>query len=150
MITLGFDTSNYTTSAAWFDGKTGENHSRLLDVKPGELGLRQSDALFAHVQHAPPGSRGVLYALLCRRDLPRRGAGHGAAGSGTCFFPPARAPGRRALVGGPAGFDGQALSGVAPVGRHHGITVGRAERQGVDRPASCWACPSRRARRWTR
>lgn len=50
---LGFDTSNYTTSIACFDGSFGENRSRLLDVKPGELGLRQSDALFAHVKRLP-------------------------------------------------------------------------------------------------
>jgi hypothetical protein len=53
MIALGFDTSNYTTSVAAFDGENGENCSRLLDVKPGELGLRQSDALFAHVKRLP-------------------------------------------------------------------------------------------------
>lgn len=53
MLTLGFDTSNYTTSCAWFDGQTGENFSRLLDVKPGELGLRQSDALFSHIKRLP-------------------------------------------------------------------------------------------------
>ena len=39
MLTLGFDTSNYTTSVAAFDGVGGRNCSRLLDVKPGELGL---------------------------------------------------------------------------------------------------------------
>ena len=50
MLTLGFDTSNYTTSVAAFDGVGGKNCSRLLDVKPGELGLRQSDALFAHIK----------------------------------------------------------------------------------------------------
>lgn len=50
---LGFDTSNYTTSIAAFDGINGENRSRLLDVKPGELGLRQSDAVFAHVKRLP-------------------------------------------------------------------------------------------------
>lgn len=50
---LGFDTSNYTTSIAAFDGRQGENCSRLLDVKPGELGLRQSDAVFAHVKRLP-------------------------------------------------------------------------------------------------
>ena len=49
MITLGIDTSNYTTSVAWFDGQKGENCGRLLTVKSGELGLRQSDALFQHV-----------------------------------------------------------------------------------------------------
>ena len=53
MLTLGFDTSNYTTSVAAFDGVGGRNCSRLLDVKPGELGLRQSHALFAHVKRLP-------------------------------------------------------------------------------------------------
>ena len=29
---LGLDTSNYTTSAAWFDGETGENAGKLLEA----------------------------------------------------------------------------------------------------------------------
>ena len=37
MLTLGFDTSNYTTSVAAFDGVGGKNCSRLLDVKPGAV-----------------------------------------------------------------------------------------------------------------
>jgi N6-L-threonylcarbamoyladenine synthase len=53
MATLGFDTSNYTTSIAWFDGKDGLNCSKLLPVKQGELGLRQSDAVFAHIKSLP-------------------------------------------------------------------------------------------------
>lgn len=53
MNVLAFDTSNYTTSVALFDGNGGHNVSRLLDVKPGCLGLRQSDALFAHVKRLP-------------------------------------------------------------------------------------------------
>lgn len=57
MITKGkviaFDTSNYTTSCAVFDGENGENSGRLLDVKQGGLGLRQSEALFAHVKRLP-------------------------------------------------------------------------------------------------
>lgn len=53
MPVLGLDTSNYTTSAALFDGQTGVNLSRLLDVRPGELGLRQSNALFQHVKRLP-------------------------------------------------------------------------------------------------
>ena len=53
MRTLGIDTSNYTTSAAVFDGSAGCNSGRLLEVRPGELGLRQSDALFQHVKHLP-------------------------------------------------------------------------------------------------
>lgn len=50
---IGFDTSNYTTSVAAFDGERVCSHKRLLDVKPGELGLRQSDAVFSHTQRLP-------------------------------------------------------------------------------------------------
>ena len=53
MSVIGIDTSNYTTSIACFDGEGGENCSRLLPVKPGELGLRQSDAVFAHTKSLP-------------------------------------------------------------------------------------------------
>lgn len=53
MPVLGLDTSNYTTSAAVFDGTEGKNVGRLLDVRPGELGLRQSEALFQHVKYLP-------------------------------------------------------------------------------------------------
>ena len=53
MYTVGFDTSNYTTSIACFDGVGGENCSQLLPVKQGELGLRQADAVFAHIKSLP-------------------------------------------------------------------------------------------------
>ena len=53
MAVIGFDTSNYTTSVAWFDGKDGLNCSQLLPVKLGQLGLRQSDAVFAHTKSLP-------------------------------------------------------------------------------------------------
>lgn len=53
MHVIGFDTSNYTTSVAWFDGTCGENYSKLLPVRQGELGLRQSDAVFAHIKGLP-------------------------------------------------------------------------------------------------
>ena len=53
MKVIGFDTSNYTTSIAMFDGTGGLNCSRLLPVKPGELGLRQSDAVFSHTKSLP-------------------------------------------------------------------------------------------------
>ena len=53
MSVIGIDTSNYTTSIAYFDGVSGVNCSRLLPVKPGELGLRQSDAVFAHTKSLP-------------------------------------------------------------------------------------------------
>lgn len=52
-VCLGLDTSNYTTSAAVFDGTEGRNCGRLLDVPEGALGLRQSDALFQHVKRLP-------------------------------------------------------------------------------------------------
>ena len=53
MSVIGFDTSNYTTSIAYFDGADGLNCSRLLPVKLGELGLRQSDAVFHHTKSLP-------------------------------------------------------------------------------------------------
>jgi len=53
MSVIGIDTSNYTTSIAYYDGIDGENCSRLLPVKQGELGLRQSDAVFAHIKSLP-------------------------------------------------------------------------------------------------
>ncbi len=53
MSVIGIDTSNYTTSIALFDGADGVNCSKLLPVKQGELGLRQSDAVFAHIKSLP-------------------------------------------------------------------------------------------------
>lgn len=53
MSVIGFDTSNYTTSIAFFDGQSGENCSQLLPVQEGELGLRQSNAVFHHTKSLP-------------------------------------------------------------------------------------------------
>ena len=53
MSVIGIDTSNYTTSIAYFDGQDGLNCSKLLPVRQGELGLRQSDAVFAHIKGLP-------------------------------------------------------------------------------------------------
>ncbi len=52
---VGFDTSNYTTSIAVCteDGRVIANLRTLLVVKEGERGLRQSDAVFAHVKNLP-------------------------------------------------------------------------------------------------
>ncbi|MGM9548820.1 MAG: DNA-binding protein [Faecousia sp.] len=66
MSVIGIDTSNYTTSIAFFDGVGGENCSRLLPVKQGELGLRQSDAVFAHIKSLPELS-GRLFSRV-RKD----------------------------------------------------------------------------------
>ena len=53
MSVIGFDTSNYTTSIACLDGNEGINVSQLLPVREGELGLRQSDAVFHHTKSLP-------------------------------------------------------------------------------------------------
>ena len=53
MNSLGFDTSNYTTSVAFFDGVTFVQNKRLLPVKEGERGIRQSDAVFHHTKAYP-------------------------------------------------------------------------------------------------
>ena len=51
-IIAGFDTSNYTTSAAVLDtaDMSVRNVRQLLPVKSGERGLRQSDAVFLHTR----------------------------------------------------------------------------------------------------
>lgn len=53
---VGIDTSNYTTSLALCDGegRVLANLKAPLPVKEGERGLRQSDAVFAHVKNLPP------------------------------------------------------------------------------------------------
>ena len=52
---LGIDTSNYTTSVAIYDDVTNTVISRkkLLPVKEGEKGIRQSDAVFHHTVQLP-------------------------------------------------------------------------------------------------
>lgn len=61
---LGIDTSNYTTSAAIYDSEEGKIYQcrRLLPVKEGELGLRQSDAVFHHTKQLPEMIEG-LYSI---------------------------------------------------------------------------------------
>ena len=52
---LGIDTSNYTTSCALLDTADMSIRSckKLLPVKQGERGLRQSDAVFHHTKQLP-------------------------------------------------------------------------------------------------
>lgn len=67
---LGIDTSNYTTSVGLVDG-AGEILAcikRPLPVKEGECGLRQSDAVFAHVKNLPSAMQ-ELRPLLAEREL---------------------------------------------------------------------------------
>ena len=68
MSVIGIDTSNYTTSIALFDGFGGENCSKLLPVKHGELGLRQSDAVFAHIKSLPELS-GRLFSNVEKNSI---------------------------------------------------------------------------------
>lgn len=76
---LGLDTSNYTTSAAYYcpESNTLCQNKKLLPVKEGELGLRQSDALFHHVRQLSPiiqdlwnNNQGEI-AAVCVSDKPR-------------------------------------------------------------------------------
>ena len=65
---IGFDTSNYTTSLAICDEdcKVIANLKYLLPVAEGQRGLRQSDAVFAHIKNLPliaADLRGVLADL---------------------------------------------------------------------------------------
>ncbi|MBQ8980921.1 MAG: peptidase M22 [Eubacterium sp.] len=50
---VGFDTSNYTTSAAVLDGNNVTHRKTMLSVREGERGLRQSDAVFQHTVNMP-------------------------------------------------------------------------------------------------
>ncbi|TCL70814.1 N6-L-threonylcarbamoyladenine synthase [Hydrogenispora ethanolica] len=54
-LIIGLDTSCYTTSLALIDGTGAVALDRriLLRVKPGERGLRQSEAVFQHLQNLP-------------------------------------------------------------------------------------------------
>lgn len=53
ICTLGIDTSNYTTSAAFLENGEMDSRGKLLPVKAGEIGLRQSDAVFHHTRQLP-------------------------------------------------------------------------------------------------
>ena len=55
MKILGIDTSNYTTSCAWYDTCTNSiiQKKQLLPVAEGQAGLRQSDAVFHHTRQLP-------------------------------------------------------------------------------------------------
>ena len=65
MSVIGFDTSNYTTSIAYFDGCQAINLSQLLPVKEGALGLRQSDAVFHHTKSLPELSGRLFSNIAC-------------------------------------------------------------------------------------
>ena len=64
MTVLGIDTSCYTTSVAAAD-RNGVicSHRRLLPVQAGARGLRQSEAVFAHIRQLPDLYREALDSL---------------------------------------------------------------------------------------
>ena len=61
----GFDTSNYTTSVALYDSETGRvvHQKKLLPVKEGALGLKQSDAVFSHVKQLPQLVKELFFGM---------------------------------------------------------------------------------------
>jgi len=69
---LGIDTSNYTTSLAVTDrnGSIVGDSRKLLIVKQGERGLRQSHALFQHMENIPE----LIRELFEKVDKSRIGA----------------------------------------------------------------------------
>lgn len=61
---IGLDTSNYRTSiaAVTFDGEILVNYRELLPVSEGERGLRQSEAVFAHIRQIRNGEKALREA----------------------------------------------------------------------------------------
>lgn len=53
MITLGIDTSNYTTSVAILNDDNYTMTRKILDVKKGNRGIRQSEGVFIHNKELP-------------------------------------------------------------------------------------------------
>ena len=81
-VTLGFDTSCYTTSAAAVDehGAVVAAERILLPVREGQRGLRQSEAVFAHVRQMPQVMEalgrclaGAQVVAVCASARPRDG-----------------------------------------------------------------------------
>lgn len=79
MLCLGLDTSCYTTSAALCGAGEPVQARRLLPVPQGERGLRQSEAVFAHVRQMPDLVAQVMRAAdepiscVCASVSPRDG-----------------------------------------------------------------------------
>ncbi len=84
-VTLGFDTSCYTTSAAAVSeqGEVVAASRMLLPVAQGQRGLRQSEAVFAHVRQMPQvveelrkqlETQDVEIAAVCASATPRNEA----------------------------------------------------------------------------
>ena len=79
---IGFDTSNYRTSAAvvTLDGEILADWRELLPVSEGERGLRQSEAVFAHIRQLRKSEAlirsqtgGIRIAAVAASTKPRDG-----------------------------------------------------------------------------
>ncbi len=80
---IGIDTSNYTTSVALSsDGRITHNLRTILDVKKGERGLRQSDAVFSHTVNLPK-----LFEKLGRVELCAVGASYAPRDAEGSYMP---------------------------------------------------------------
>ncbi len=68
---VGVDTSNYTTSIGIVDEKGNilANIKKLLPVGEGQCGLRQSDAVFAHIKNLPEVLEEAHTVLLDKKIL---------------------------------------------------------------------------------
>ncbi len=138
---LGLDTSNYTSSVALYNSQTRQviQQKKLLPVKQGTLGLRQSDAVFAHVKQLGALVRELMAQESVRLDgvgvsvRPRDQEGSympcflgGRAGSRVdCFglrntdfqvFSPGRAHCCCAFFRGTAWSPGSKIRGIPPIG----------------------------------
>lgn len=70
---LGIDTSNYKTSVAVVDdeGNVISDCRKFLEVKKGERGIRQSEALFQHVNNLPGVIKEAVAALTADNHVNR-------------------------------------------------------------------------------
>lgn len=80
---LGIDTSNYTTSCALYNSEDNSvvKLSKLLPVKEGERGIRQSDAVFHHTAQLHLlleellKNKNIRIDCVCASSVPRRQEG---------------------------------------------------------------------------
>lgn len=142
---LGLDTSNYTTSAAFFGDSEMDSRGMILPVKEGEIGLRQSDAVFHHTRQLPEvlsmlGDKISGAKVIGVSERPRdakdsympcflvgigaRDACAGVRGAAAALFAPAGAYCGGALLCPTTGLAARALFGVPHVRRHNGSGFG--------------------------
>ena len=131
---LGLDTSNYTTSAAFFGDGEMDSRGMILPVKEGEIGLRQSDAVFHHTRQLPEvlsmlGDKISEAKVIGVSERPRDAKDSYMpcflVGIGAALFAPAGAHCGGALLCPTTGLAARAFFGVSHVRRHNGSGFGR-------------------------